>query len=158
MFPSNKEKPNREEKGRREWKIQILNDVVEEIVMRLPVRSLVRFQIVSKHWDPWISQYIFFGGGGEDTWLIRKAKILNSCFSRSLEHLCLEQSALEKTSASFENRLIFKIEEIKGVIKISECCDGLLWFDHLTKALSLLNMATKTLLKFQRLYKRPFHS
>ncbi|KAF2547987.1 hypothetical protein F2Q70_00023071 [Brassica cretica] len=82
--------------------------------------------------------------------------------SRSLEHICFEQSALEKTSASFENRLILKIEEIKGVIKISEFCDGLLRFYGLTKALSVLNMATKTLLiplplaKFQRLYKRPF--
>ncbi|KAF3606686.1 hypothetical protein DY000_02050072 [Brassica cretica] len=82
--------------------------------------------------------------------------------SRSLEHLCFEQSALEKTSASFENLLILKIEEIKGVIKISEFCDGLLRFYGLTKALSVLNMATKTFLiplplaKFQRLYKRPF--
>ncbi|WZZ61722.1 hypothetical protein YC2023_061829 [Brassica napus] len=82
--------------------------------------------------------------------------------SRSLEHLCFEQSALEKTSASFENLLILKIEEIKGVIKISEFCDGLLRFYGLTKALSVLNMATKTLwiplplAKFQRLYKRPF--
>ncbi|KAH0926988.1 hypothetical protein HID58_019244, partial [Brassica napus] len=84
--------------------------------------------------------FFFWGGGGggrgEDTWLIRKAKILNDVVEeivmrlpvRSLSRtsLCLEQSALEKTSASFENSLIFEIKEIKGVIKISECCDGLL--------------------------------
>ncbi|WZZ61721.1 hypothetical protein YC2023_061828 [Brassica napus] len=40
---------------------QILNDVVKEILMRLPVRSLVRFQTVSKHWGSLIKSRDFGG-------------------------------------------------------------------------------------------------
>ncbi|KAL9292691.1 putative F-box protein [Arabidopsis thaliana] len=41
----------RESKRRRRQVIKIPNDdVLEEIIVRLPVKTLTRFQTVSKHW------------------------------------------------------------------------------------------------------------
>ncbi|CAF1933193.1 unnamed protein product [Brassica napus] len=141
-------------KGRREWKIEIPNDVMEEIVMKLPVRSIMRFQAVSKHWESVIKTRDF----GARHMAHQRNKDPKLMFvSYGFDHIRFEQRDLETTS--LEERLCFEIEEINGPIEISECCDGLVCFYCLTQAVGVINTATETLLpplplaNFQRLHK-----
>ncbi|CAF1933136.1 putative F-box protein At2g02030 [Brassica napus] len=144
----------RRRKGRREWKIEIPNDVMEEIVMKLPVRSIMRFQAVSKHWESVIKTRDF----GARHMAHQRNKDPKLMFvSYGFDHIRFEQRDLETTS--LEERLCFEIEEINGPIEISECCDGLVCFYCLTQAVRVINTATETLLpplplaNFQRLHK-----
>ncbi|KAJ4894014.1 putative F-box protein [Raphanus sativus] len=145
----------RRRKGRREWKIEIPNDVMEEIVMRLPVRSIARFQTVSKHWESVIRSRDF---GARHMSHQRRSKDPKLMFvSYGQNHIGFEQRDLETTS--LEESFELKIEEINGAIAISECCDGLVCFYGLTYAVRVVNMATKTLVpplplaKFQQVHK-----
>jgi len=144
----------RRRKGRREWKVEIPNDVMEEIVMKLPVRSIMRFQAVSKHWESVIKTRDF----GARHMAHQRNKDPKLMFvSYGFDHIRFEQRDLETTS--LEERLCFEIEEINGPIEISECCDGLVCFYCLTQAVRVINTATETLLpplplaNFQRLHK-----
>ncbi|KAJ0264380.1 F-box domain-containing protein [Hirschfeldia incana] len=144
----------RRRKGRREWKIEIPNDVMEEIVIRLPVRSIARFQTVSKHWESVITSRDF----GERHMTHQRSKDPKLMFvSYGPDHICFEQRDLE--TASLEESFYLNIEEIKGAIAISECCDGLVCFYGLTDAVRVVNMATETLVpplplaKFQQVHK-----
>ncbi|KAG2271549.1 hypothetical protein Bca52824_066104 [Brassica carinata] len=119
----------RRRKGRREWKIEIPNDVMEEIVKRLPVRSIMRFQAVSKHWESMIKTRDF----GARHMAHQRSKDPKLMFvSYGQYHIRFEQRDMETTS--IEESLCLKIEEIKGAIAISECCDGLVCFYGLTDA------------------------
>ncbi|CDY53402.1 BnaCnng25050D [Brassica napus] len=129
----------RRRKGRREWKIEIPNDVMEEIVMKLPVRSIMRFQAVSKHWESVIKTRDF----GARHMAHQRNKDPKLMFvSYGFDHIRFEQRDLETTS--LEERLCFEIEEINGPIEISECCDGLVCFYCLTQAVRVINTATET--------------
>ncbi|KAF3606594.1 hypothetical protein DY000_02050080 [Brassica cretica] len=154
-FPMKQRETKRRRKGRREWKIEIPNDVMEEIVKRLPVRSIMRFQAVSKHWESMIKTRDF----GARHMAHQRSKDPKLMFvSYGQYHIRFEQRDMETTS--IEESLCLKIEEIKGAIAISECCDGLVCFYGLTDAVRVINMATETslvpplpLAKFQQLHK-----
>ncbi|KAG5398365.1 hypothetical protein IGI04_020179 [Brassica rapa subsp. trilocularis] len=94
---------------------------------------------------------------GQDTWLIRETKILNSCLFLMVLIIRFEQRDMETTS--IEESHCIEIEEINGPMEISECCDGLVCFYCLTQAVRVINTATETLLpplplaNFQRLHK-----
>ncbi|CAN6892235.1 unnamed protein product [Brassica oleracea] len=127
---------------------------MEEIVMKLPVRSIMRFQAVSKHWESVIKTRDF----GARHMAHQRNKDPKLMFvSYGFDHIRFEQRDLETTS--LEERLCFEIEEINGPIEISECCDGLVCFYCLTQAVGVINTATETLLpplplaNFQRLHK-----
>ncbi|CDY24464.1 BnaC05g34900D [Brassica napus] len=131
----------RRRKGRREWKIEIPNDVMEEIVKRLPVRSIMRFQAVSKHWESMIKTRDF----GARHMAHQRSKDPKLMFvGYSFYNICFDQMDLETTS--LEESLCFDIEEINGPIEISECCDGLVCFYCLTQAVRVINTATETAL------------
>ncbi|CAN7047953.1 unnamed protein product [Brassica oleracea var. botrytis] len=139
-FPMKQRETKRRRKGRREWKIEIPNDVMEEIVKRLPVRSIMRFQAVSKHWESMIKTRDF----GARHMAHQRSKDPKLMFvSYGQYHIRFEQRDMETTS--IEESLCLKIEEIKGAIAISECCDGLVCFYGLTDAVRVINMATETL-------------
>ncbi|CAN6892231.1 unnamed protein product [Brassica oleracea] len=153
-FPMKQRETKRRRKGRREWKIEIPNDVMEEIVKRLPVRSIMRFQAVSKHWESMIKTRDF----GARHMAHQRSKDPKLMFvGYSFYNICFDQMDLETTS--LEESLCFDIEEINGPIEISECCDGLVCFYCLTQAVKVINTATETLLpplplaNFQRLHK-----
>ncbi|KAF8099181.1 hypothetical protein N665_0248s0010 [Sinapis alba] len=145
----------RRRKGRREWKIEIPNDVMEEIVMRLPVTSILRFQAVSKHWESVIKTRDF-GARHMAHQRSKDPKLMFVFFS--LHHIYFEQRDLETTC--LEKSLWFKIEKINGPIEISECCDGLVCVYCLTRAVRVVNTATEKALlslplaKFQQLHKK----
>ncbi|KAJ4894176.1 putative F-box protein [Raphanus sativus] len=112
-----------------EWKIEIPNDVMEEIVMRLPVRSIVRFQSVSKHWES-VVKTRDFGARHMAHQRSKDPKLMFVFFG--LHHIEFEQRDLE--TASLEESLYLAIGEINGPIEISECCDGLVCIYCLTQS------------------------
>ncbi|XP_022576081.2 putative F-box protein At2g02030 [Brassica napus] len=145
----------RRRKGRREWKVEIPNDVMEEIVMRLPVRSIMRFQAVSKHWESMIKTRDF---GARHMAHQRSKDPKLMLVSYGLSHIRFEQRDFETTSLQESLRL--KTEKIEGAaMAISECCDGLVCYYRLTQAVEVVNPATEKslvplpLAKFQQLHK-----
>ncbi|CAH8370253.1 unnamed protein product [Eruca vesicaria subsp. sativa] len=145
----------RRRKGRREWKIEIPNDVMEEIVMKLPVRSIARFEAVSKHWESMIKTRDFWARHMAHQKKNKDPKLMFVSFGYKQIHF--EQRDLETTC--LEESPCFEIEEVKGPLEISECCDGLVCFYCLTQAVTVVNTATETALSplplanFQRLHK-----
>ncbi|CAN7000652.1 unnamed protein product [Brassica rapa subsp. trilocularis] len=137
------------------WKVEIPNDVMEEIVMRLPVRSIMRFQAVSKHWESMIKTRDF---GARHMAHQRSKDPKLMLVSYGLSHIRFEQRDFETTS--LEESLRLKTEKIEGAaMAISECCDGLVCYYRLTQAVEVVNPATEKslvplpLAKFQQLHK-----
>ncbi|KAG7558482.1 F-box-like domain superfamily, partial [Arabidopsis thaliana x Arabidopsis arenosa] len=105
-------------------KIHIPNDIVEEILVMLPVKTLIRFQTVSKHW-----RYL----------------IMSKDFGE--RYMALEQSkefALEPTSAFVVDEKALKFEITEWNLYISVSCDGLVCLYAVDIAVKVVNPATKT--------------
>ncbi|EFH51365.1 predicted protein [Arabidopsis lyrata subsp. lyrata] len=130
---------------RREFeKIHIPNEIVEEIMVRLPVKSLTRFQSVSKYWRTLITSKDF----GERHMALEKSKGCKLIFvcddfeDRAEDTLFLKTVALEKTSASEGDEQAFEFQGFNGFLDISESCDGLICFYDTKRAVEVMNPAT----------------
>ncbi|ESQ33106.1 hypothetical protein EUTSA_v10005596mg, partial [Eutrema salsugineum] len=106
-------------------KIEINNDVVEEILVRLPVIRLIRFQTLSKHWRCLIRSRGFGKRYASHQKTTKDPKLLLVC---------------QPTSP--EDRLFVEFEKSKGFLEISESCDGLVCIYALTKAVEVINPVT----------------
>ncbi|VVB04888.1 unnamed protein product [Arabis nemorensis] len=148
--PFTLEQASREIKRRRRRereKILIPNDIVEEILVRLPVISLIRFQTVSKHWESLVSSRDF----GERYMSHQKTKdpklffICDDLVNRSRNTLFIQTmtTTLKETmTASLEHRESLEFEEFRGFLQISESCDGLVCIYGMTIPLELMNPAS----------------
>ncbi|XP_010506910.1 PREDICTED: putative F-box protein At2g02030 [Camelina sativa] len=132
------------QRRRESEKIHIPNDVVvEEIMMKLPVRSLMRFQTVSKEWRTLIRSRDF----GERHMALQKSKGCKLLFvcddfkERTEDTLFLTTVAVEKKSPSVVDEQALEFE-FKGILEISESCDGLVCFYDQTRAVEVINPAT----------------
>lgn len=137
------------EKGkRREIGMRLINnDVLEEIILRLPLKTLVRFQILSKHWRRTIKSSSF----KERHMLHQKTlepKIL--CFYRdenrcdTLKTMRLDWSCSSSTCLVEEGPARHIEPIIKKSVRISNSCDGLLcifYKDILTTPIIVTNPA-----------------
>ncbi|OAP10873.1 hypothetical protein AXX17_AT2G01050 [Arabidopsis thaliana] len=138
--------PTKEIKRRRKEfeKIHIPNEIVEEILVRLPVKSLTRFQTVSKHWRTLITSKYF----GKRHMALEKSKgckllfVCDDFVDRAEDTLFLKTVALEKTSVSEGDEQDFEFEGYKGFLDISESCDGLVCFYDTTRAVEVMNPTT----------------
>ncbi|KAL1222681.1 putative F-box protein [Cardamine amara subsp. amara] len=126
-------------------KIHIPNDIVEEIMVKLPVKSLMRFQTVSKHWRTLIRSRDF----EERHMALEKSKGCKLLFvcdddfkERMKDTLFLKTVTLEKTSASVGDEEALEFEGFKNFFEISESCDGLVCFYDIQKAVEVINPAT----------------
>ncbi|XP_019100849.1 PREDICTED: putative F-box/kelch-repeat protein At1g12870 [Camelina sativa] len=138
--------------------VNILDDIVEEILVKVPVRSLVKFKAVSKQWKGTIESKWFADkqvrsqkslGGGQ----ARIVKIVPRCFGRktrrtrlTLENLLLmPPNGLVYTSPYRlirhpRPRLRLRLRRYK----ISEPCDGLFCIYTKDRELILVNPATNS--------------
>ncbi|CAL9248950.1 unnamed protein product, partial [Arabidopsis halleri] len=105
-------------------KIHIPNDIVEEIMVMLPVKSLMRFLAVSKHWRSFIMSKDF----GERYMALEQSK---------------ECKLLLPTSASVVDEKALKFEKTEWKLYISESCDGLVCLYAINIAVKVVNPATK---------------
>ncbi|CAA0358584.1 unnamed protein product [Arabidopsis thaliana] len=97
--------------------------------MKLPVKSLIRFQYVSKHLRTLITSKDFEGRhmSHQKTQAPKLLFVCDDLVNRADNTLLIKRMALvlETTSASVENKECLKFQEFKGFLDISESCDGL---------------------------------
>ncbi|EFH53058.1 hypothetical protein ARALYDRAFT_904436 [Arabidopsis lyrata subsp. lyrata] len=99
-------------------KIHIPNDIVEEIMVMLPVKSLMRFRAVSKHWRSLITSKEF----GERYKALEQSKeckllLVSNYFKDNVAqktNFSLITVALEPTSASVVDEKALKFEKLNG--------------------------------------------
>ncbi|CAE6063422.1 unnamed protein product [Arabidopsis arenosa] len=128
-------------------KIHIPNDIVEEIMVMLPVKSLMRFLAVSKHWRSFIMSKDF-----EERYMAleqsKECKLLlvSNYFKDKVAqetNFSLKTVALEPTSASVVDEKALKFEKTEWKLYISESCDGLVCLYAINIAVKVVNPATK---------------
>ncbi|CAD5318182.1 unnamed protein product [Arabidopsis thaliana] len=116
----------RENKRRRREskKIHIPHKIIEGIIMKLPVKSLIRFQYVSKHLRTLITSKDFEGRhmSHQKTQAPKLLFVCDDLVNHADNTLLIKTMALvlETTSASVENKECLKFQESKGFLDISE--------------------------------------
>ncbi|KAL8031469.1 hypothetical protein ABFX02_13G027100 [Erythranthe guttata] len=105
----------------------IPTDILIEILLKLPVKSLIRFTTVAKSWrsiittPTFIDSHISGGGGNNHTLLLRRYDK-----SDKLEHYSLLKTTKgESFSASSSSQLEFPFKSQNGYFRIVGSCDGL---------------------------------
>ncbi|XP_010495977.1 PREDICTED: putative F-box protein At2g02030 [Camelina sativa] len=133
---------------RREFeKIHIPNDIVEDIMIRLPVKSLMRFQAVSKHWRSLITskdfreRYMDLGQSKECKLLIVSDYVKD--YAAREANFSLKTVALGTTPASVVDETALKFEIGTWKLYISQSCDGLVCLYDINIAVKVVNPATK---------------
>ncbi|KAG2302060.1 hypothetical protein Bca4012_060383 [Brassica carinata] len=139
-------KRRRISRRRRRRAIHIPNDIVEEVLVRLPVISLTRFQTVSKDWRSLIRSRGF--GERYASHHNKNPKLLCVCddlVNRAKNTLQSMTMTLETMTASRDHRYI-RSEKLKkrftGFLEISESCDGLVCIYDMTIPIKLMNAAS----------------
>ncbi|CAH8388128.1 unnamed protein product [Eruca vesicaria subsp. sativa] len=114
-------------KRRRDDDVSRLNDdLLEEIMLRLPVKALTRFQVVSKHWRRMINSKYF-----------KDRHMLHQKTTQEPKFLCLHEASLDltlttmrldwsSTSCLVEEGPVYHIKpQIDQMPRVSGSCDGL---------------------------------
>ncbi|CAN6859189.1 unnamed protein product, partial [Brassica oleracea] len=112
----------RSSRRRRRRAIHIPNDIVEEVLVRLPVISVTRFQTVSKDWR----------------------SLIRSRVNRAKNTLHSTTMTLETMTASRDHRYVRseKLKKFTGFLETSESCDGLVCIYGMTIPIKLMNAAS----------------
>ncbi|KAH7843138.1 hypothetical protein Vadar_013057 [Vaccinium darrowii] len=113
------------------------SDVIYQILLRLPIKPLCRFQSVSKHWFALITDCISSNNIESST---TQKLIIASCSSRSV--YSLDYQAPDQTVAKLE-------KPYKSGVRIVGSCNGVVLL-HVDAELCLWNPSTRTYLKFSQ--------
>ncbi|KAG2276446.1 hypothetical protein Bca52824_059001 [Brassica carinata] len=131
---------------RRRRAIHIPNDIVEEVLVRLPVISVTRFQTVSKDWRSLIRSR-GFGERYASYHNNKNPKLLCVCddlVNRAKNTLHSTTMTLETMTASRDHRYVRseKLKKFTGFLETSESCDGLVCIYGMTIPIKLMNAAS----------------
>lgn len=123
----------------------ILQEIVDEILMKLPVKSLVRFKAVSREWRGTIESKYFIEKHNQYQKSLQLGQvriILLSVEKRynglALENMLISASGIVHVSPYLPIRAFNRFDGYK----ISEPCDGLICLYTLTRIFNLVNPAT----------------
>ncbi|CAF1737680.1 unnamed protein product [Brassica napus] len=136
----------RSSRRRRRRAIHIPNDIVEEVLVRLPVISVTRFQTVSKDWRSLIRSR-GFGERYASYHNNKNPKLLCVCddlVNRAKNTLHSTTMTLETMTASRDHRYVRseKLKKFTGFLETSESCDGLVCIYGMTIPIKLMNAAS----------------
>ncbi|RIA04595.1 hypothetical protein BRARA_K01159, partial [Brassica rapa] len=135
--------------GKRRRGVNIPHDIVEEILVKVPVKSLVRFKVVSKEWRRSIESTCFIEKQIRYQKSLGGARILSVSGKNRRNNLGLEKLLITPCSGSIQTCPYRPIKPFRPTydFNVSEPCDGLFCVYTKTKIFkfNLVNPATNSL-------------
>ncbi|KAJ4895964.1 putative F-box/kelch-repeat protein [Raphanus sativus] len=133
--------------GKRKRGVNIPRDIVEEILVKVPVKSLVRFKVVSKEWRRSIESTCFIEKHIRYQKSLGGATVLSTGKKRR-NSLVLEKLLITPCSGSIQTCQYLPIQPFRPTydFKVSEPCDGLFCIYTKTndRKFNLVNPATNS--------------